>query len=93
MVYFCNSEANATVNDQPAESIAIYRVALNYGLRFPLHPVIEDILNKYELAPTQVVPMSWYNICSFITTCELHGLTLRPERSVWFIQSQGSQAN
>jgi len=68
-------EADATVNESPAKCIAVYRAALNYGLRFPLHPVIREILNKYELPPVQVVPTSWHNICSFIATCELHGLT------------------
>ncbi|KAJ8438015.1 LOW QUALITY PROTEIN: hypothetical protein Cgig2_029996 [Carnegiea gigantea] len=68
-------EADATVNESPAKCIAVYRVALNYGIRFPLYPVIEEILDKYELAPTQVVPTSWHNICSFIATCELHSLT------------------
>ena len=37
--------------------------------------MIVDILNKYELAPAQIVPASWHNICSFIVTCELRGLT------------------
>jgi len=37
--------------------------------------MIEEILSKYELTPTQVLPTSWHNICSFITTCELHDLT------------------
>jgi len=52
---FVISEANATANDSPTKCIVVYRVALNYGVRFPLHPVIEEILNKYELAPVQVV--------------------------------------
>lgn len=37
--------------------------------------VIVEILNKYELAPAQVVPTSWHNVCSFIATCELRGLS------------------
>jgi len=68
-------EPDATVNESPAKCIGVYRVALNYGLRFPLHPVIREILNKYELEPEQIVPMSWHNICSFIVICELHSLT------------------
>ena len=72
---FIIPKADATVNEPSAKCFAVYHTALNYGLRFPLHPIIEDILNKYELAPTQVVPTSWHNICSFITTCELCGLT------------------
>ncbi|KAJ8433142.1 hypothetical protein Cgig2_007106 [Carnegiea gigantea] len=68
-------EADATVNEPAAKCIAVYRVSFNYGLRFFLHPVIMEILNKYELAPAQVMPTSWHNICSFIATCELRGLT------------------
>jgi len=37
--------------------------------------VIEEILNKCELAPTQVMPTSWHNVRSFIITFELRGLT------------------
>ncbi|KAJ8428790.1 hypothetical protein Cgig2_009975 [Carnegiea gigantea] len=43
-------EANATVNEPPAKCIVVYRMALNYGHRFPLQPASEEILNKYELA-------------------------------------------
>jgi len=62
------------VNESPVKFIAVYRAALDYGLGFPLHPVIREILIKYELASALVVPTSWYNICSFITTCELRDL-------------------
>ena len=48
---FVMPEPDDTVNEPPANCIAVYRAALDYGLRFPLHPVIKDILNKYELAP------------------------------------------
>jgi len=63
------------VNAPLAKSIDVYHATLNHGLRFPLHSVIEEILNKYELVPAQVVPTSWHNICLFIVTCELRGLT------------------
>ncbi|KAJ8431187.1 hypothetical protein Cgig2_010219 [Carnegiea gigantea] len=72
---FIIPKADATVNELPAKCIAVYYVALNYGLRFPLHLVIEEILNKYKLVPVQVVPTSWHNICFFIATCKLRGLT------------------
>jgi len=61
---FVITEADATVIEPPAKCIAVYRAALNYGLPFPLHPMIREILNKFELAPAQVVPTSWHNICS-----------------------------
>jgi len=44
-------KADAIVNEPPPKCVAIYRVAFNYGMRFPLHPIIVEILNKYELAP------------------------------------------
>jgi len=72
---FVIPEVDAIVNEPPAKCIAAHRAALNYGVHFPLHPVIREILNKYELALAQIVPMSWHNICSFIATCELHSLT------------------
>jgi len=73
--FFIILEPDATVNEPPAKCIVVYWVALNYGFLFPLHPVIKEILNKYELAPAQIVPTSWHNICSFIVTCKLCGLT------------------
>ena len=51
-------EADATVNELPVKCIVVYCVTFNYGLRFPLHLVIEEILNKHELVPAQVVPTS-----------------------------------
>jgi len=48
---FIVPKADAIVNEPPAKCIAVYRATLNYGLRFPLHPVIENILTKHELAP------------------------------------------
>jgi len=72
---FVLPEPDATVNQLPTNCIREYRAALNYGVRFPLHPVIREILNKYELAPAQIVPTSWHNVCFFIATCELRDLT------------------
>ena len=50
-------------------------MAFSYDIRFPLHSVIMEIPNKYELAPAQIVPMSWHNICSVIVTYNLCRLT------------------
>ncbi|KAJ8419891.1 hypothetical protein Cgig2_017701 [Carnegiea gigantea] len=43
---FVIPKANAIVNELPAKCIAVYRATLNYGLRFPLHPVVMEILNN-----------------------------------------------
>ncbi|KAJ8425077.1 hypothetical protein Cgig2_028794 [Carnegiea gigantea] len=37
---FIIPEADATVNKPPQKCIAIYRLAFNYGIQFPLHPAI-----------------------------------------------------
>jgi len=55
---FVIPESYMTVNELPTKCIAVYRTTLNYGHRFPLHPVIVDILTKYELAPVKAVPTS-----------------------------------
>ena len=43
---------DATMNKPLTRCVTVYCVTLNYGLRFPLHHVITDILTRYELAPT-----------------------------------------
>ena len=47
---FVIPDTKTTVNKPPLGCIAIYRAALAYGLGFPLHKIILEILNKYELA-------------------------------------------
>lgn len=39
--------------------VAINEDAMEEGLRFPLHPRISKILNKWHLAPTQIMPNGW----------------------------------
>jgi len=47
---FIIPKADATVNKPPPKCIAIYWGTFSYGIWFPLHAVIMEILNKYELA-------------------------------------------
>jgi len=72
---FVLPEADATMNRPSANCMVMYRAAFTYSVRFSLHPVMVDILNKYNLASVQIVPTSWHNTCSFTVTCEPHGLT------------------
>ncbi|KAJ8428578.1 hypothetical protein Cgig2_031372 [Carnegiea gigantea] len=51
-------EADAMVNKPPSKCIVMYQVASSCDVMFPLHSVIVDILNKYELVPAQIVPKS-----------------------------------
>ena len=42
--------------------VPVYWPVLEAGLRFPLHPMILEILRGYELALWQITPNSWLNI-------------------------------
>ena len=55
---FVIPKTDATVNEPPPNCIMIYQVAFNYDVRFPLHPMIMEILRKFELAPVQIVSTS-----------------------------------
>ncbi|RWW57457.1 hypothetical protein BHE74_00035764 [Ensete ventricosum] len=44
-------------SDAPDMSITVD--ALEVGLRFPLHPLIEDCLRWWRISPSQVAPNSW----------------------------------
>ena len=65
-----------------------------YGLRIPRYEVILEILNKYKLAPVQIMCTSWHNICSFMLTYELRGLTCstRAFGLVYMVQKAPSEA-
>jgi len=51
-------DTDATVNKPPPKCIAVYQTAFCNSLRFPLHNVIVEVLNKSELETAQIVPTS-----------------------------------
>ncbi|KAJ8433087.1 hypothetical protein Cgig2_014135 [Carnegiea gigantea] len=56
-------EPDATMNEPPSKCIAVYRAALSYGVRFPLHP----------RAPKETGDLGWYclnNGLGFMTAIE-----------------------
>lgn len=54
--------------DQPPEGyIAMIFDTIAVGVRFPLHPVISDLLNFWNLAPTQITPNGWSIIMDLLT--------------------------
>ncbi|CAL9757942.1 unnamed protein product [Musa acuminata subsp. burmannicoides] len=64
--------------DQFPQGFGLTAGALEAGLRFPLHPVIEDCLRKWGISPSQMAPNSWldrrhYRPCSSF----VHGRLLR----------------
>ncbi|RRT34312.1 hypothetical protein B296_00040024 [Ensete ventricosum] len=49
---------------------------LETGLRFPLHPVIEACLERWQISPSQMVPNSWHYLVAFLWEC--YGSGIRP---------------
>ena len=90
---FAIPDPHATVDRPPQGCIVVYWAALFYGLRFPLHRVVVEILNKYKFTLAQVMPTSWHNVYSFIATCELCRLscTGRAFKLVHTIQNAPSE--
>ena len=54
-------------------SIGVYEEALKADLRFPFHPFVERVLERFELGLSQVTPNSWCYIIGFLSLCYLLG--------------------
>ena len=39
--------------------VCFYEAAFTYGLRFPIHPFITELLNHFGIGPKQLMPNSW----------------------------------
>ncbi|XP_048496328.1 uncharacterized protein LOC125495604 [Beta vulgaris subsp. vulgaris] len=63
-----------TILSAPSGQLAVYRLALDAGLRFPLHPFISRLLHYYNIGHNQLSPNSWQNILTFLAVCELKGV-------------------
>ncbi|RRT51316.1 hypothetical protein B296_00021270 [Ensete ventricosum] len=50
--------------------------ALEVGLRFPLHPLIEESLKWWRISPSQVAPNSWHYLVVFLGQCRGAGIIL-----------------
>ncbi|KAJ8480481.1 hypothetical protein OPV22_024208 [Ensete ventricosum] len=48
--------------------------ALEAGLRFPLHPLIEECLKRWRISPSQVAPNSWRYLVVFLGECRGAGI-------------------
>ncbi|RZS13972.1 hypothetical protein BHM03_00045613 [Ensete ventricosum] len=54
-------------SDAPGMCISVD--ALEAGLRFPLHPLIEECLRWWRISPSQVAPNSWRYLVVFLGEC------------------------
>ncbi|RWW78595.1 hypothetical protein BHE74_00013188 [Ensete ventricosum] len=50
--------------------------ALETGLRFPLHPVIEACLEGWQISPSQMAPNSWCYLVAFLWECYGSGIVV-----------------
>ncbi|RRT32034.1 hypothetical protein B296_00054265 [Ensete ventricosum] len=58
--------------DAPGMCISVD--ALEVGLRFPLHPLIEECLRWWRVSPSQVAPNSWRYLIVFLGECRGAGI-------------------
>ncbi|RZS25564.1 hypothetical protein BHM03_00058785, partial [Ensete ventricosum] len=65
--------------DAPGMCISVD--ALEAGLRFPLHPLIEECLRWWRISPSQVAPNSWRNLVVFLGECR--GADIIPTRDLF----------
>ncbi|RWW02594.1 hypothetical protein GW17_00034311 [Ensete ventricosum] len=53
--------------------------AIEAGLRFSLHPVIEAYLEQWRISPSQMAPNSWRYLVAFLWECYVSGIRVTRE--------------
>ncbi|RWW76460.1 hypothetical protein BHE74_00015446 [Ensete ventricosum] len=66
-------------SDAPGVCISVD--ALEAGLRFPLHPTIEECIRWWRISPSQVAPNSWRYLVVFLGECR--GAGIIPTRNLF----------
>ncbi|CAO2821441.1 unnamed protein product [Amaranthus hypochondriacus] len=66
--------AKESVLDVPEGCIAIYKDAMETGLRFPLHPFAVEVLNAYNITVSELYPNGWGCMVAFIIVCSAVGV-------------------
>ncbi|RRT66938.1 hypothetical protein B296_00006071 [Ensete ventricosum] len=59
-------------SDTPGMCISVD--ALEAGLQFPLHPLIEECLKWWRISPSKVAPNSWRYLVVFLGECRGAGI-------------------
>ena len=54
--------------------IAVYKLMLKEGMRFPIPRLIRDVCDHYEITPSQLMPNAWRVIMSFESLSTQHGV-------------------
>ena len=75
------SDEEGLVIYPPDDFITIYKELFRLGLRFSLHPFIANILDWYEVIPTQLALNFFWILACFIVLCYL--LRVEPRISLF----------
>ena len=54
-----------TVRFPPPQSIAVYAPAIELGLRFPIHPLIREVLELLHVTVAELYPNAWGCLTAF----------------------------
>ena len=58
----------------PMGCVEIYEKVVKAGLRFPLHPFVKRVMERFSLSLAQVAPNSWRYIVRFMCLCGMVNL-------------------
>ncbi|GAA0174477.1 hypothetical protein LIER_27862 [Lithospermum erythrorhizon] len=62
-------------NTPPPGLRTFFVVALDNGIRLPVHPYIGEVLSMAGIGPAQLTPNMWISIIGFYSACLLAGVT------------------
>ncbi|RZR95158.1 hypothetical protein BHM03_00023969 [Ensete ventricosum] len=73
--------SNALGDSETADALAaiLSTDAIEAGLRFSLHPVIEGYLEQWRISPSQMAPNSWRYLVAFLWECYVSGIRVTRE--------------
>ena len=67
--------AEDRIHRTPAGYIGVYVRMLEYGLRFPVHPFVINVLNGFNISLSQLTPLSIRRTMSYLWVCLFLGFT------------------
>ena len=86
------SKEERACNFFPGE-VCFYESSFAYGLRFPVHPFLMELLDHFDVAPRQLMPNSWRIVvnCMGIWLAAMDGDMLRVDELVYLYRLKASK--
>ncbi|VFQ78717.1 unnamed protein product [Cuscuta campestris] len=82
-----------SVFDAPSGFFAIHLKSLEYGFRFPLHQLVIDFFQHFDLLPCQVMPKSHRYLAGFLIRCQRTGVRPDLARFLLLFQRRADEAH